>query len=86
MITKKIVNGKELVTSCTLANCCLTFEKLEDGSIKFTNEKNQELTCSFDELTEIYTHLSCFSNTKSVTTIVNEETSKTTTTTTLSNE
>lgn len=57
MITKKTVNGKELITSCTLANCCLTVEKLENGDIKLTNEKNEELTCSFDELAEVYTHL-----------------------------
>lgn len=53
MITKKIVNGKELVTSCTIANCCLTFEKLENGDIKLTNEKNESLTCSRDELIEV---------------------------------
>lgn len=53
MITKKIVNGKELVTSCTLANCCLTFEKQENGDIKLTNEKGQELICSRDELIEV---------------------------------
>lgn len=57
MITKKIVNGKELVTSCTIANCCLTSEKLDNGEVKLTNEKNQELVCSFDELAEVYTHL-----------------------------
>ena len=53
MITKKVVNGKELVTSCTLANCCLTFEKQENGDIKLTNEKSQELVCSRDELIEV---------------------------------
>jgi hypothetical protein len=57
MITKKIVNGKELVTSCTLANCCLTFEKLENGDIKLTNEKNQELVCSRDELIEVASYI-----------------------------
>lgn len=65
MITKKIVNGKELVTSCTIANCCLTFEKLEskdllsgeNGNIKLTNEKNESLTCSLDELKELSEYL-----------------------------
>lgn len=57
MITKKIVNGKELVTSCTIANCCLTFEKQENGDIKLTNEKNQELVCSEDELKEIFIYM-----------------------------
>lgn len=57
MITKKVVNGKELVTSCTLANCCLTFEKQENGNIKLTNEKGQELVCSEDELKEIFMYM-----------------------------
>lgn len=57
MITKKIINGKELVTSCTIANCCLTFEKLEEGDIRLTNEKNESLICSLDELKEISEYL-----------------------------
>jgi len=57
MITKKIVNGKELVTSCTLANCCLTFEKQENGDIKLTNEKGQELECTVTELMEIFEYM-----------------------------
>lgn len=57
MITKKTVNGKYLVTSCTLATCCLTFEKLENGDIKFTNEKNQELICTLDEIEEMFFYL-----------------------------
>lgn len=56
-ITKKTVNGKEQITSCTLATCCLTFEKLENGDIKFTNEKNQELVCTLDEIEEISFYL-----------------------------
>lgn len=57
MITKKFVNGKELVTSCTIANCCLTFEKLDNGDVKLTNEKGQELICTLDELREISEYL-----------------------------
>lgn len=57
MITKKIVNGKELVTSCTIANCCLTFKKLDNGEIELTNEKGQELICTLDELKEISEYL-----------------------------
>jgi dissimilatory sulfite reductase (desulfoviridin) alpha/beta subunit len=57
MITKKIVNGKHLITACTLATCCLTFEKLENGNIKFTNEKNQELVCTLDEIEEMFFYL-----------------------------
>ena len=57
MITKKIVNGKELVTSCTIANCCLTFEKIDNGDLKLTNEKKESLTCSLDELREISEYL-----------------------------
>jgi dissimilatory sulfite reductase (desulfoviridin) alpha/beta subunit len=57
MITKKFVNGKELVTSCTIANCCLTFEKLNSGNVKLTNEKGQELICTLDELREISEYL-----------------------------
>ena len=57
MITKKIVNGKELVTSCTIANCCLTFEKIDNGDLKLSNEKGQELICTLDELREISEYL-----------------------------
>ena len=57
MITKKIVNGKELVTSCTLANCCLTFEKQENGDISFSNEKNERLTVTADEVEEMFFYL-----------------------------
>ena len=53
MITKKFVNGKELVTSCTIANCCLTFKKLDNGEVELTNEKGQKLICSRDELIEV---------------------------------
>lgn len=57
MITKKLVNGKELVTSCTIANCCLTFEKLDNGEVELTNEKGQELICSRDELIEVANYI-----------------------------
>ena len=55
-ITKKTVNGKEQITSCTLATCCLT-GTLEGENIKLTNEKNEELTCSLAEFTELAQHL-----------------------------
>lgn len=57
MITKKFVNGKELVTSCTIANCCLTCEKLDSGDVKLTNEKGQKLICSRDELIEVANYI-----------------------------
>lgn len=57
MITKKIVNGKELITACTLATCCLTVEQTDTGYLKFSNELNQELICSLDEFKEIVNYL-----------------------------
>jgi len=57
MITTKTINGRKLITSCTLANCCLTFEELENGDVKLTNEKNQELICSRDELIELANYI-----------------------------
>ena len=59
MITKKTVNGKDLITSCTLANCCLTSELVGDTEIKLTNEKGQELICAINELEELFFHLQC---------------------------
>jgi len=56
MITKKTVNGKEEITSCALATCCLT-GTLEGDNIKLTNEKNEVLTCSLAEFAELAQHL-----------------------------
>lgn len=59
MITKKTVNGKDQITSCTLATCCLTVVELETDPIqlKLSNEKGEELTCSLDEFREIVEYL-----------------------------
>lgn len=59
MITKKTVNGKDQITSCTLATCCLTVVELETDPIqlKLSNEKGQELICSVEELEEIFFYL-----------------------------
>ena len=59
MITKKAVNGKEEITSCALATCCLTVVELETYPIKLklTNEKGQELICSLDEFLEVAEYL-----------------------------
>jgi len=56
-ITKKTVNGKEQITSCTLATCCLTVERINDVEIKLSNEKNQTLICTLEELEEISSYL-----------------------------
>jgi hypothetical protein len=62
-ITKKNVNGKNLVTSCTIANCCLTVEVIEgetvkdDANLTLTNERHQELFCTASEFAEIAEHL-----------------------------
>ena len=60
MITKKIVHGKQQITACTLATCCLTVVELETDptQLKFTNEKGQELVCSLDEFREVAQYLS----------------------------
>jgi len=62
-ITKKNVNGQELVTSCcTIANC-LTVKVVEGETIKddshltLTNERHQELFCTASEFAEIAEHL-----------------------------
>ena len=59
MITKKIVNGKQQITACTLATCCLTVVELETDptQLKLTNEKGQELICSLDEFKEVAHYL-----------------------------
>lgn len=58
MITKKTVNGKDLITSCTLATCCLTLiEQLDPNQFKFKNEKGEELTCSKDEFREMVNYM-----------------------------
>jgi len=63
-ITKKKVNGQELVTACTtIANCCLTVKVVEGETIKdeahltLTNERHQELFCTASEFAEIAEHL-----------------------------
>lgn len=58
-ITKKTVNGKEQITSCTLATCCLTVVELETFPIqlKLSNEKEQILICSLDEFKEVALYL-----------------------------
>jgi len=57
-ITKKTVNGKEQITSCTLATCCLTLkEQIDQNQLTFFNEKGEELTCSVSELEEMFFHL-----------------------------
>lgn len=58
-ITKKTVNGKEQITSCTLATCCLTVKLVDENCLELSNEKNQKLTCSVEELEEIFFHLQC---------------------------
>ena len=57
MITKKTINGKDLITSCTIANCCLTVNLLETGELELTNEKKEKLICTVDELEEIFFYL-----------------------------
>lgn len=62
-ITKKNVNGKNLITSCTIANCCLTVEVVEGKTVKddthltLTNERHQELFCTASEFAEMAEHL-----------------------------
>ena len=56
-ITKKTVNGKEQITSCTLATCCLTVEHPSKGYLTLKNEKGEELTCSIDEFKEIVEYM-----------------------------
>lgn len=63
MITNKNVNGKDLITSCTIANCCLTVEVVEgetmkdDAHLTLTNERYQELFCTASEFAEMAEHL-----------------------------
>lgn len=63
MITKKNVNGKDLITACTIANCCLTVEVVEgeglkdDAHLTLTNERHQELLCTASEFAEMAEHL-----------------------------
>jgi len=62
-ITNKIVNGKNLTTACTIANCCLTVEVVggetlkNDAHLTLTNERHQELFCTASEFAEMAEHL-----------------------------